>query len=217
MSETADTAVLWEGNEALRPFLVAIAELEPFPQNPRRGDVAAIRGSLVRFGQVKPIVIDGLRIIAGHHLVKAAQEEGWTHIAAIPNAFGDDDEARAFLLADNRTSELGTYENEALVEHLKALAEIDGLFGTGYTTDDLDERLAALRRSVGTPPAAAPGSDTKREHRDPSMKELVLLYGEERFKEVENFLGIIAKEKGTQGTSETVYAALEHAARAMNT
>lgn len=210
----SETVVLWEGNEALRPFLVAIDTLEPFPDNPRRGDVSAIRGSLVRFGQVKPIVIDGTRIIAGHHLVKAAQEEGWTHIAAIPNAFGDDDEARAFLLADNRTSELGTYENAALVEHLKALAEIDGLFGTGYTTDDLDERLAALRRSAE--PTAPPGSDTKREHRDPTMKELVLLYGEDHFREVENFMGIIAKEKGTSGTSETVYVALEHLARTLN-
>lgn len=213
---------IWNGPEALRPFLVPIGDLEPFPGNPRRGDVAAIRASLRRFGQVLPALTDPKlgedgkqRIIARHHLVLAATEEGWTHVAVIGNEFADEEEARAYLLADNRLAELGGYDDEALVAHLKHLNELDALAGTGYTRDDLDAQLAKLRARRDEP---APSLDdgTKREHRDSTMKELVLIYSAAHLEQAEVWMGIVAKEKGTAGPSETVYAALELAARTVN-
>jgi site-specific DNA-methyltransferase (adenine-specific) len=139
----------WTGAATLKRYLVAIDTLEPFPGNPRRGDLDAIRASLRRFGQVRPILVDGSRIVAGHHLVRAAEAEGWTHVAAIANEFGSEDEARAYLLADNRTAELGSIDEEALNAQLQALrGELDG---TGYTerfASALDRKLEALREAA---------------------------------------------------------------------
>lgn len=216
MSKTAEQ-IVWEGAEALRPFLVPIDTLEPFPGNPRQGDVAAVRASLRRFGQVKPLLLDaalGTRIVAGHHVRLAAQEEGWTHIAAIPNKFADEEEARAYLLADNRTSDLGGYDLDRLVTHLQALAELDALEGTGYTRDDLDHQLAELKRLRDETPRAP--RDPSGNGNDADLKEVVLLFSEAHHKQFELWLGIVAKEKGTDGPSETTYAALQIAAKAVN-
>ena len=140
---TAKTQV-WHGSPDLQDSLVPIGDLEPFPGNPRRGDTTAVAASLRRFGQVKPIVIDGKRIVAGHTLVRAAEGEGWTHIAAASNLFGSEEEQRAYLLADNRASDLGQYDDTLLYEQLAALESREG---TGYDERDtlaLAERLRAI-------------------------------------------------------------------------
>lgn len=155
---------VWRGAKQLRRSLVELEGLEPSPGNPRLGDVAAIRESLRRFGQVKPILTTGKRIVAGHHVVLAAKAEGWTHVAAIENEFASEDEARAYLLADNRTHDLGDYDLELLHAQLSnAVDAPGGLAGTGYDDshlDDLKEQIAKLHRATSrTPPAAAPPAD----------------------------------------------------------
>lgn len=205
MADTAER--VWKGAAALEPFLVPIGDLEPTPGNPRRGDVEVIRASLRRFGQVKALVIDGSRIIAHHHVRLAAVEEGWTHIAAIPNEFADEDEARAYLLADNRTADRGTYDPAELVSHLQALAEIDSLPGTGYDTADLDDLLAELARVPA--PAPEPGSRVSlppSEHR-----EVVLMLAADQLEVFNDRVRVLAEKYGTAGVTETVYAALETA------
>jgi hypothetical protein len=153
--------VVWTGAKALRKFLVPIADLEPFPGNPRRGDVQMLRSSLRRFGQTKPILVDastGRRIVAHHHVVLAATEEGWTHVAAIPNEFRDEEEARAYMLTDNRASDLGTYDLEDLYGQLRKVQEGAGLAATGYDDRDLEvmhRDLEAYRRAA-MPPEAPP-------------------------------------------------------------
>lgn len=194
---------------SLQVVSVPVAELEPFPNNPRRGDVKAVVASLRRFGQRKPIVIDGRRIVAGHHVVEAARELGWVEVQAVDHEFGSEDEQRAFLLADNRTADLGAYDSVELAEHLRILSEIDRLDGTGYTADDLDALLADIYRTEGdvTPPAG-PVAVLPRA----ATTELVLLFSEEQRAEIERWLAQVAAVKGTSGVSETVYAALQFAA-----
>src|SRR6185436_2236685 len=72
------------------------------PTNPRRGDVSVIAESLTRFGQVRPIVVQksSAYVIAGNHTLRAAKELEWTHIAAVAVDL-DDEEAQAYLIADN--------------------------------------------------------------------------------------------------------------------
>lgn len=120
--------------DALRPLAVPIDNLQPDPENARRGDIAAIRRSLNAFGQRKPVVVKqtgtddtgcGVGIvIAGNHTFLAAAELGWTEIAAV---FVNDDAmtARAYALTDNRTGELATWDQERLAEHLRELKADD--------------------------------------------------------------------------------------------
>lgn len=127
---------VWTGAKALRRFIVPIDSLKPFEGNPRRGDVETVRASLVRFGQTRPILVDAsdkATIIAGHHVRLAAIEEGWTHIAVMASEFKSPDEARAYLLADNRSHDLGGYDMRELYAQMVAVSESDlGLDGTGY-------------------------------------------------------------------------------------
>jgi DNA modification methylase len=129
----------------LLPLARPIDTLKPLEGNPRKGDVQAVMRSYDRFGQRKPIVAlrDGT-VIAGNHQLKAARELGWTEIAVV---FVEDDEqtAQAFALADNRTADLGTYDNEALADMLKAVSiDPELLSATGYDADDLAELLESI-------------------------------------------------------------------------
>ena len=159
---------VWNGAEGLRRLLVPIASLEPWPGNPRRGDVAAVAASLRRFGQVKPVVVDGARIVAGHHVIEAARSERWTHVAALDHRFGSEQEARAFLLADNRTGELGSFDEALLLEQLRTFDEAALLDGTGYDEAfraTLERELAPARALADDAPPLPTGEpDSQRGH-----------------------------------------------------
>lgn len=126
----------------LRPLAVPVASLALLPGNPRRGDVDAVAASLARFGQRKPIVVRASDrvIIAGNHTFQAAQRLGWEEIAAV---LVDDDDAtaQAYALADNRTAELGGYDDELLLELIRSvgIADADLLADTGWSEDAIAE------------------------------------------------------------------------------
>lgn len=166
-----ETETIWRGAEALRPFLIPIDSLEPFPGNPRRGDVRLVADSLIRFGQTRAVLTqapEGTRIVAGHHVVEGARLLGWTHVAAIPSEFASDDEARAYLLADNGVHDKGSYDAEALLEQLRAVQEAATLDGTGYSPQDLQalERQLAAAAAAATPPPEFPEIDPNDLHVD---------------------------------------------------
>lgn len=141
----------WEGNEALRPFLRPLDRLKPDRGNPRRGDVDAIAASLARFGQQKPVLVStGGVIVAGNHTVRAATQLGWDHVAAVTTALRGR-EQRAYGLADNRTGDLGVYDDDALGRLLEALPSLEG---TGYTEEDR-ELMRALADLGHAEPTAA--------------------------------------------------------------
>jgi len=102
--------------------------LTPDPSNVRTHDernLTAIKGSLRRFGQQKPIVVDSQGIvIAGNGTLTAAKDLGWTHINVIQTGLSGV-EAVAFAIADNRTAELADWDDTALTQTLAALREED--------------------------------------------------------------------------------------------
>lgn len=140
----------WHGPGDLLPLLRPLSEFTRWPGNPRQGDVGAIAESFRRFGQQKPIVVQSSsgQVAAGNHAVDAMGALRWTHGAGVMSDLTDED-ARAYLIADNRTAELGTYDETALGEMLKRLAQEGNLRGTGYDGDDVDEFLKRLDREAG--------------------------------------------------------------------
>jgi len=115
-----------------------IDDLKHLPGNPRIGNVDAVALSYEEFGQRKPIVAtkDNI-VIGGNHQLAAAKKLGWTHIAVL---FTDDNElkAKAFALADNRTSDLGTYDNDLLSDMLASVSSDPKLLSaTSFKEEDL--------------------------------------------------------------------------------
>jgi hypothetical protein len=147
---------------AVSPDLAALAvpidSVKPYPGNPRRGDVEAIRKSLRRFGQQKPIVVQiGTDlIVAGNQVWEAMKAEEAEEIAVVRTSLTET-EARAYLLTDNRMSELGRTDTRALMEWLGDLAERSGIDDAlGYPDTQIHRLLRSLTYdpdSVEAPPA----------------------------------------------------------------
>jgi hypothetical protein len=122
---------------ALSPQMVEAGILTPHPDNPRNGDTDIIGESLDTNALYKPVVVQASshRILAGNHTYAALMERGVTHIPVILLDV-DDDQAVRILLADNRTSDLGTYDTGLLMSMLADLtdqgANLNVLVGTGY-------------------------------------------------------------------------------------
>jgi DNA modification methylase len=142
---------------ALQALAVPIESIETNPLNPRIGDVKAVAASLRRFGQQKPVVVQAStrRVVAGNHLLLAARSLGWTEIAANVEAM-DDATAKGYMLADNRTSDLGDYDYNLLAAMLAEEEAAGNLLATGYDADDIAALLRAVGRTDERDPDAVP-------------------------------------------------------------
>lgn len=129
----------------LADLLVPIDKVAQHPDNPRNGDVEAIAESIEINGYISPVIVQESTgyILAGNHRYQALLSLG---SKVIPVIYVDVDEtaARRYLLADNRTSDLGVYDNGQLVEILNDLDAHDSLLGSGYTKMDLEQLQAIL-------------------------------------------------------------------------
>lgn len=129
---------------------VSVDELKLDPRNARLHpdrNLAAIRASLERFGQQKPIVVkkDGT-VIAGNGTLEAARALGWTHLDVVRTEL-DGADAAAFAVADNKTAELAEWDFEMLAG---ILSEIDPNNRT--TTGFADYEIEPLLQGSWTPP-----------------------------------------------------------------
>ncbi len=127
------------GQELVRSIVkVSLSNLFEDPSNARSHDeknLSAIKGSLLKFGQQHPIIIDKNNVIlAGNGRFRAAKELGWTSMDCIVTDLDSSTDKTAFALADNRTSELATWDTDILSDTLKALDE-DGFDVTAIGFD----------------------------------------------------------------------------------
>jgi hypothetical protein len=163
---------------------VPIGTLHPHPDNPRRGDVAAIAASIARRGQYKPVVVNRgtytgrpMEILAGHHITRALESLGrdtvWVTLVDY-----DDEQAREVLVFDNRSSELGTYDTDALYALLNQMPDVTTV---GYSPDDLSdlrlmvEQSAAQLDVVITDDAPAPKFDFNADNWGKADRRIVVL------------------------------------------
>ena len=136
---------------ALQALAVPIASLHPDPANARKHNdknLDAIKASLAKFGQRKPVVVqrEGMIVRAGNGTLAAAKALGWTEVAAVVL---DDDNATAsqFAIADNRTAELAEWDNETLASLLDGMDEQDRKL-LGFDADDMQELIGELTPEI---------------------------------------------------------------------
>jgi len=120
------------------------------PANARKHDqrnLDAIKGSLQRFGQQHPIIVDAAGVIrVGNGRYIAMRALGWSECDIVrSNLKGS--EATAFAIADNRTAELAGWDDEALAQQLAALQIEDEALALSTGFDDAD--LRALTEAYG--------------------------------------------------------------------
>jgi ParB-like chromosome segregation protein Spo0J len=119
---------------------IEIAALCADPANVRvhpRRNIDAIKASLIRFGQQKPIVVDARNVVrAGNGTLRAARELEWTHLDVVRTPL-EAVEATAFGIADNRTAELAEWDEPGLSQ----LLDQPGLGDVGFSSKEI-EKLA---------------------------------------------------------------------------
>jgi ParB-like chromosome segregation protein Spo0J len=112
---------------------ISVADLSLDPSNVRkhsRRNLDAIKASLRKFGQQKPIVVDAKGIVlAGNGTLTAAKDLGWTEIQIVRTELAGV-EATAFAIADTRTAELAEWE-DSLPDVIKSL------LAAGVSSDDI--------------------------------------------------------------------------------
>lgn len=103
-----------------------LSDIIPYENNPRRNEEAVqyVANSIKEFGFKVPIIVDKENVIvAGHTRALAAEKLG---IEIVPVIKADDlteEQIRALRIADNKTAEIATWDNEALEMELSDLIE----------------------------------------------------------------------------------------------
>jgi DNA modification methylase len=157
--------------QSVRIEYVPLEQVRRWPRNPKRHNLSELNQSLERFGFVAPLVQDDSsgKLVAGHGRLEALlarRDAGMAPPQRIHEVDGDwavpvlrgveftsEEEAEAYLVADNRLVELGGWDEAELGEMMRRVTESaasveHGLRGTGITKEELDRLLA----STLTPP-----------------------------------------------------------------
>ncbi len=122
---------------------VSIESLKIDEKNARKHNernIGEVIRSLERFGQHAPIVVQRgtNKILIGNGRVEAMRRMGWETCAVF---FVDDDDASAVkrALADNRTAELGSWDEDILAELIN---DLDSLDIVGWTPDEIRDLVS---------------------------------------------------------------------------
>jgi hypothetical protein len=124
------------------------------PASPRVNDpgVPHLVASIRRFGWQQPIVAKRSgEVIAGNTRLKAAQSLGLTEVPVVWFE-GSELDATAYAIADNRTHEFATWDEDALSKILEHLRSEDSLEGIGYPPPSLRTRQVVSDRRSPPPP-----------------------------------------------------------------
>jgi DNA modification methylase len=125
--------------------------LKPDPANPRlhsKKQIRQIADSIEAFGFNVPILIDrNDKVIAGNGRLLACRELGWSEVPTLCLDHLTPAQARAFTIADNRLTEIATWDDRLLAQHLKDLSLLGLDFSleiTGFEMGEIDLRISSL-------------------------------------------------------------------------
>jgi DNA modification methylase len=154
--------------------LVPIDRLTPYKGNARTHSKRQLRGlakSVKRFGFLQPVLIDDKGgIIAGHGRVEAAKLLGLKETPAIRISHLTAEEKRAFIIADNRLSELAGWDQEALALELQGLVDLNfDIEATGFELGEIDVLLDNAEEEKHEP--AAPEDNIPEPVRGPTVTQ----------------------------------------------
>lgn len=117
-----------------------IDELVAYEKNPRRNDdaVEKVANSISAFGFKVPIIIDKDNvIIAGHTRLKASMKLGLDEVPCIIADDLDEEQVKAFRLADNKVGEIAGWDFDLLDDEMQEIFNFDmSLFG--FSSDEID-------------------------------------------------------------------------------
>tara|TARA_B100000424_G_scaffold192207_1_gene149819 strand:+ start:530 stop:1171 length:642 start_codon:yes stop_codon:yes gene_type:complete len=166
----------------VKVIFTKITEIKEADINVKDHDLGAIHESMNRFGFTSPLLLNEKtgQLVAGHGRLQALlqkkqlKEEAPANIKVDDNddwyvpvirgvSFKNEQEAQAYLIADNRLTELGGWNNDELVKELEKLAEQSSLDGTGFDLSNMQELYDDLQQGVEEAAESIPTTKLKYE------------------------------------------------------
>jgi len=193
---------------------INLEQIIPYSRNPRKNQhIDKVASSIKEFGFQQPIVVDKENvIIVGHTRYLAAQKLGMREVPVIKAENLDENQVKAYRIADNRVSEESQWDNELLNLELMDLQknEVD-LSVLGFEQSEIDKIF-----SSDDPLFVAPEQSFEEQTPDvdsliPSQVRMVQLFlnseSEPKFKEMVSFL---QEKYDINNLTDTVYQAIEN-------
>lgn len=123
----------------------SIESILPYEKNPRVNDeaVPTVMESIKEFGFKIPIVLttDNV-IVAGHTRIKAAKQLGMKEVPCVIADDLSEEQIKAFRLADNKSAEIATWDEELLQQELSEILDIDmSMFGFEESETDFADEI----------------------------------------------------------------------------
>jgi ParB-like chromosome segregation protein Spo0J len=152
-----------------------LARLQPYAKNAKvhgADQVAKIAASMAEFGWTVPcLVADDGELIAGHGRVLAAAQLGLLEAPVIVLGHLTEAQRRAYRLADNKLTELGTWDEALLAAELnELLAEDFDLSLVGFSDGELDKLLAYVPEGDDGDDASVPPITIPEPPRNPASR-----------------------------------------------
>lgn len=121
---------------------VALSSLKPYERNAKlhpTEQIERLKESIREFGFISPCLIDSENnIIAGHGRVEAAKSLGLESVPCVYVEGLTDAQRRAYILADNRLTEMGGWDMDIVSQEVEWLrGEGFNIDVTGFTADDI--------------------------------------------------------------------------------
>lgn len=147
---------------------VRLAEIVGADRNAKTHSLPDIKASIGRFGFVAPLVRNAAtgKLVAGHGRTEALRllqrekvarperielaPDGEWLVPVLSVPFADKAAEEAYLIADNRLSEIGGVDQKILADILADLRDSDALAGIGYSEKEVDALLKAAAKDAPT-------------------------------------------------------------------
>jgi hypothetical protein len=128
-----------EVGRLIEDIVVDVQSLTPNPRNARvhpQSQIEEIAESIKRFGFTRPLIIDEtFMLLAGHGSFEAGKLAGLTEFPCRQMHGLTDDEKRAYVIWDNKSSLKSTWDEDTLVSELRGLPD---LAFTGFEASEVE-------------------------------------------------------------------------------
>ncbi|MBQ6503163.1 MAG: ParB N-terminal domain-containing protein [Flexilinea sp.] len=148
-------------SEEMKIVYKDINDLQMYENNPRKNSDAVqyVANSIQQFGFRNPIIIDkDNTIVCGHTRYKAARRLKMAKVPCIMADDLDEDQIRAFRLADNKVAEMATWDYDRLEQEFALIDPLefdiaDFGFFPNYEPDEDEEEEEEEQASGGLEPS----------------------------------------------------------------
>lgn len=193
---------------------IPLGVLKKYPKNPKQHDLDTISESINRFGFNDPIALDEATgyLVEGHGRIESletAKNSGakppknvkldkdgqWLVPVVRGISFNNPADMEAYLLAANRLTEIGGWDEKALGQILLDLKAADKLTGVGWKPREIDAFVESLNPSPDDDNLPKGRSTKAAAAVENHMRQIVLYYDVVTYEQVlDNFQSIMEAE-----------------------